>query len=212
MTKLRLLALLAVVALVLFPAIAFAAGPAFPCAFHGTVLVNGQNVPDGTTITITVGNGSYSTTTTTEAGVSRYGYTVNPATSYADGTAVTFKISGTTVAQSTWTEGANKEVDLSSGTPIIPGGGGITSVVVTSLPAGSAPTGNITNNVLYLGIPAGSQGTQGIQGIPGIQGPAGKGANNVLGIVGIVLAAIALILVVVVMMRKPQAAPPSPKT
>jgi hypothetical protein len=37
-TKLRLLALLSVVALVLFPAMAFAEGaPQLPCAFHGAV-------------------------------------------------------------------------------------------------------------------------------------------------------------------------------
>ena len=211
MTKLRLLALLAVVALVLFPAIAFAAGPAWPCGFHGTVQQNGQNVPDGTTITITVGNGSYSTTTTTEAGVSRYGILITPAgeTGYTDGTAVTFKIAGTTVGQSTWATGENVEVNLSSGTPITPGTCG---ACITGVQLGNA-TG-YSNGVITIDQNAitGAKGDKGATGDTGLTGPAGKGANNVLGIVGIVLAAIALILVVVVMMRKPQAAPPSQKT
>ena len=64
MTKLRLLALLAVVVLVLFPAISFAQGGVQPpCAFHGTVQVNGANVADGTVITATIGNDTYPTTT-----------------------------------------------------------------------------------------------------------------------------------------------------
>jgi len=207
MTKFRLLALLAVVALVLFPAIAFAAGPAFPCAFHGTVLENGQNVPDGTTITITVGNASYSATTTTEAGVSRYGILISPTTSYADGTPVTFKIAGTTVGQSTWTDGANKEVDLSSGTPITPGG----CTCITSAKLGN--TTSVSNGVLTIDQNAikGAAGAAGAPGAAGAAGAAGKNANNVLGIVGIALGAIAIIAVVVLMMRKPQvAAPPKP--
>jgi len=210
MTKLRLLALLAVVALVLFPAIAFAAGPAWPCGFHGTVQQNGQNVPDGTTITITVGNGSYSTTTTTEAGVSRYGILITPAgeTGYTDGTAVTFKIAGTTVGQSTWATGENVEVNLSSGTPIGPGG--CTCIITAQL----GNTTGVSNGVLTIDQNQikGAAGATGAAGAPGAAGADGKSANNVLGIVGIVLAAIALILVVVVMMRKPQAAPPSQKT
>jgi len=210
MTKLRLLALLAVVALVLFPAIAFAAGPAWPCGFHGTVQQNGQNVPDGTTITITVGNGSYSTTTTTEAGVSRYGILITPAgeTGYTDGTAVTFKIAGTTVGQSTWATGENVEVNLSSGTPIGPGG----CTCITTAQLGN--TTGVSNGVLTIDQNQikGAAGATGAAGAPGAAGADGKSANNVLGIVGIVLAAIALILVVVVMMRKPQAAPPSQKT
>ena len=209
MTKLRLLALLAVVALVLFPAIAFAAGPAWPCGFHGTVQQNGQNVPDGTTITITVGNGSYSTTTTTEAGVSRYGILITPAgeTGYTDGTAVTFKIAGTTVGQSTWATGENVEVNLSSGTPTP---GGCACITVAQL----GNTTGVSNGVLTIDQNQikGAAGATGAAGAPGAAGADGKSANNVLGIVGIVLAAIALILVVVVMMRKPQAAPPSPKT
>jgi len=91
--------------------------PVLPCRFYGTVLVNGEKVTDGTIITITVGSDAYTTTTTTVAGVSSYSYTVNPSTSYANGTPVTFKIAGTVVTQTaTWTNGSNVEVDLTAAT------------------------------------------------------------------------------------------------
>jgi len=208
MTKLRVVALLAVVALVLFPAIAFAAGPAWPCGFYGTVQVNGQDVRNGTSITVTVGSDPYYATTTTEAGVSRYGILISPTTSYTEGTPVTFKIAGTTVTMTaTWTDGGNKEANLISGTPITPG----TCTCITSAQLGN--TTGVSNGVLTINqnLIKGAPGIDGTPGTPGTPGTAGKDANNLLGILGIVLGAIALIVAVVVMMRKSQAAPPAPK-
>jgi hypothetical protein len=217
MTKLRLLALLAVVALVLFPAMAFALGeaPQLPCAFHGTVQVNGQDVADGTVITATIGTDTYTTTTPSAAGASTYSIVIaQPEGKNYDGLTVTFKIGNATATQTgTWQTGSIVALNLTKGTPITPIGGVITQVVVNALAAGSAPTAsyNSDTGVLTLGIPAGQAGVQGIQGIQGIQGEAGKAGSSVLGIVGIVLAVIAIIIAVVVMMRKPQAAaPPSP--
>jgi hypothetical protein len=216
MTKLRLLALLAVVALVLFPAIAFTQGgaPQLPCAFHGTVQVNGQDVADGTIITAMIGNATYTTTTPSAAGASTYKIVIaQPTGVNYDGMTVSFKIGNATASQTgTWQMGENLTLNLTKGVPITPtGGGGITQVVVQALAAGSAPTVsyNSDTGVLTLGIPAGAKGDQGIQGIQGIQGTTGKSASNVLGIVGIALAVIAIIIAVVVMMRKPQA-PPAP--
>jgi hypothetical protein len=214
MTKLRLLALLAVVALVLFPAMAFAQGgaPQLPCAFHGTVQVNGQNVADGTVITAMIGNATQATTTTD----STYRIIIaQPEGMNYDGLTVTFKIGNATATQTgTWQTGSNVALNLTKGTAPSGGtGGAITQVVVNALAAGSAPTVsyNVDTGVLTLGIPAGQTGAQGIQGIQGIQGEAGKAGSSVLGIVGIVLAVIAIALAVMVMMRKPQpAAPPSP--
>src|SRR5512136_1197561 len=97
MTKVRLLALLAVVALVLFPAIAFAQGGLQPpCAFHGTVQVNGQNVADGTVITATIGNDTYTATTTD----STYRVVIaQPEGKSYDGMTVTFMIGSATAGQ-----------------------------------------------------------------------------------------------------------------
>ena len=97
MTKVRLLALLAVVALVLFPAIAFAQGaPQLPCAFHGTVQVNGANVADGTVITATIGNDTYTTTTSD----STYRVVIaQPEGKNYDGLTVTFMIGSASVSR-----------------------------------------------------------------------------------------------------------------
>jgi len=216
MTKLRLLALLAVVALVLFPAIAFAQGGLEPpCAFHGTVQVNGANVADGTVITATIGNDTYTTTTSN----STYRITIAQpeGKSYA-GLSVAFNIGSAAVTQTgTWTIGGDVALNLTKGTAPSggTGGGGISTVVVNPLPAGSTPTVSYdaTTGTLTLGIPAGATGATGAAGQPGVAGPAGKNASNVLGIIGIVLAVIAIAIAVIVMMRKPQAAPsPPPKT
>lgn len=206
MTKVRLLALLAVVALVLFPAIAFAQGGLQPpCAFHGTVQVNGANVADGTVITATIGNDTY--TATTSDSTYRVVIAQPEAKSY-DGLTVTFMIGSATAGQTgTWQMGGNVAINLTKGTaPPIGGGGGITQVVVNALAAGATPTVSYdsTTGILTLGIPAGAAGTTGATGATGAQGPAGKNASSVLGLVAIIIAVIALAIGVIVMMRKPQ--------
>ncbi len=223
MTKLRLLALLAVVALVLFPALTFAQGGLQPpCAFHGTVQVNGANVADGTVITAMIGNDTYTTTTPSAEGASTYRIVIAQpeGDSYA-GLTVTFKIGNATVSQTgTWQMGGNVALNLTKGTSSTGTTGGITQVVVTALAAGATPTVSYdsTTGILTLGIPAGATGTTGAAGAAGATGPAGKNASSVLGIVAIVLAVIAIIIGVMVMMRKPQVAPipppppPAPKT
>jgi hypothetical protein len=172
-------------------------------------------VPDDTVITVTVGTNTYTTNPTTAAGVSSYYISITPVegASYGDAAPVTFKIADVIVGQSTWTDGANKEVNLSSGTPITPGG----CACITIARLGN--TTGVSNGVLTIDQNAikGAAGAAGATGATGATGAAGKNANNVFGIVAIVLAAIAIIVaVVVLMMRKPQAAapptPPSPKT
>jgi uncharacterized protein YdeI (BOF family) len=149
MTKLRLLALLAVVALVLFPAIAFAQGGLEPpCAFHGTVQVNGANVADGTVISAKLGNDTYTTTTTDSA----YRVVIaQPEGKSYSGLNVSFMIGNATVTQTaTWQIGGNVLVNLTRGVaPPIEGGGGITQVVVNALAAGSAPTVSYNPDTAY---------------------------------------------------------------
>ncbi len=206
MTKIRLLVLLAVVALVLFPAIASAQQPPeLPCGFYGTVTVDGADAPEGTVISALIdGNVTATTTTTSE---SRYSLIIaQPEGANNAGKTVTFMIGDRTADQtSTWEAGANKNVDLTVGVGPTDGqGGAIREVRVTALPAGGTPTvsWNATTGVLTLGIPAGATGPAGPTGPMGPEGPAGKDASNVLGIVAIVIAAIALIVAVVVMLRK----------
>jgi len=207
MTKVKLLALLAVVALVLFPALAFAQGaPQLPCAFHGTVQVSGANVADGTVITATIGNDTY--TTTTSASTYRVVIAQPEGKSY-DGMTATFKIGSDTAKETgTWQMGGNVALNLTKGTPGVtpPAGGGIGSVVITTLPAGGNATAsyNSTTGVLTLGIPAGVKGAPGDPGLIGPAGPAGKSASSVIGIIAIIIAIIAVAIAGMVMMRKPQ--------
>ena len=206
MTKVRLLALLAVVALVLFPAIAFAQGGLQPpCAFHGTVLVNGQSVADGTVITATIGNDTYTATTTTAAGASTYRIVIaQPEGKSYDGLTVTFMIGSATAGQTgTWQMGGNVAINLTKGTPQVTPGGGtlITGVQLGNSTGYDSVTGIITIDKSAI---TGAKGDTGATGAAGAQGPAGKNASSVIGIVAIIIAVIALAIGVMVMMRKPQ--------
>jgi hypothetical protein len=204
MTKVRLLALLAVVALVLFPAIAFAQGGLQPpCAFHGTALVNGQNVADGTVITATIGNSTYTATTTTAAGASTYRVVIPPpAQGSYDGLTVTFEIGNDTAGQTgTWQMGGNVALNLTKGTPQVTPGG-TCGTCITGVQLGN--TTGYNNGVITIKQSdiAGPKGDTGATGATGATGPAGgKGASSVIGIIAIVLAVIAICIAGVAMLR-----------
>jgi len=206
MTKIRLLALLAVVALVLFPALAFAQGgaPQLPCAFYGTVQVNGQNVADGTTVTAKIGNETYPATVDYSA--STYRVVISqPENKDYQGLTVTFMIGNADANETaTWSFGGNVHQNLTSGsTPITPGGSVINGVQLGNTTGYDPVTGIITINKNAITGPTGATGAA---GATGATGPAGKNASSVLGIVATVLAVIAILIGVMVMMRKPQKA------
>jgi len=212
MTKVRLLALLAVVALVLLPvlsSITLAQGPGLPCRFHGSVQVDGEDVPDETVITATIEGDDYTTTTPSDYGASTYSLEIAPAegTTYEDGAEIAFTVDGAAAGTSTWEAGGNVELDLSVGEAPSNGGGdggGITSVVIETLPAGSDATAELEDGVLTLGIPAGEQGEKGDKGDKGDQGEAGEAgsSNMVIAIIAIVLAAVAILVAFMAMRRK----------
>jgi hypothetical protein len=201
MTKVRLLALLAVVALVLFPALAFAQGaPQLPCAFHGTVQVSGANVADGTVIAATIGNDTYTTTTSN----STYRVIIaQPEGKSYDGLTATFKIGNDTAKETgTWQMGGNVAVNLTKGTPgTTPPPGGCCITVAKLGNTTGVSDGTLTINQNAITGPAGATGAI---GATGATGPAGKNASSVIGIIAIVLAIIAIAIGVMVMMRKPQ--------
>ncbi len=195
MTKFRLLALLAVVALVLLPAIAVAQGGLQPpCRFHGTVQVDGANVADGTVITATVDGTAYTATTT----ASSYSVTIaQPEGKSYEGKTVTFKIGADSASQTaTWTTGGNVAVNLIKGEPPLTPGG------MTEEQLKELIKEVIDANAATL---KGPKGDTGATGATGATGPAGKDASSVLGIVAIVLAAIAILGVGFVLMRKQKA-------
>jgi len=185
------------------------AAPELPCKFYGTVQEDGANVDDGTIISAIIDGAEVATTTTPAAGYGASSYAIiitQPEGKSFEGKTVTFKIGAGSAEQTgIWEKGGNVKLDLSVGeAPVIPGGGAITSVQVTSLPAGSTPTVdyNKTTGVLKLGIPQGEKGATGATGATGAQSEPGKNASNVFGIVAIVIAAIALVVAAVVMLRK----------
>ncbi len=196
MTKLRAVVLLSVVALLLFPAAAFAQNPPeLPCRFYGTVALDGADVADGTVIKAVV-SGTEFTTTTPAAGYGPSSYAVlieQPDGATYDGASVTFTIGGQAADQTaTWISGGNVNTDVSSGESTTPTGGGITSVVANSLPAGSAPTASLVGGQLTLGIPAGAAGADGAAGAAGAAGADGEDASG-----GVALPVIALVIAII---------------
>ena len=196
MTKLRAVVLLSVVALLLFPTAAFAQNPPeLPCRFYGTVALDGADVADGTVIKAVV-SGTEFTTTTPAAGYGPSSYAVlieQPDGATYDGASVTFTIGGQAADQTaTWISGGNVNTDVSSGESTTPTGGGITSVVANSLPAGSAPTASLVGGQLTLGIPAGAAGADGAAGAAGAAGADGEDASG-----GVALPVIALVIAII---------------
>lgn len=208
MTKLRVVVLLAVVALLLFPALALAdTPPEPPCRFYGTVIVDGAAVADGTVITAMIEGDPLTTATPAEGySTSTYAIKVGVDKEYTDGATVTFMIGDRAAAQTgTWTKGANVEVNLTAG-QAGPQAGAITDVQVTSLAAGSDPTvdWDSVSGVLTLGIPDGATGPAGAAGAEGPQGEEGAGAPGgiALPVVALVIAVIAVGVAVMSMRRR----------
>lgn len=198
MSKFRVVVLLAVVALLLFPAMALAQEPPErPCRFYGTVTVNGAQVADDTLITAMIGGVAVGNATTPYlAGPSTYSVLIEqPEGADYDGATVTFQIGGLTATQTgTWEAGKNEELNLSVGEAPVVTGGAITDVVITTLAAGESATADYdaTTGVLTLGIPAGAKGDKGDQGIQGLQGDPGEDAPG-----GIALPIVALVIAVI---------------
>ena len=208
MTKLRVVVLLAVVALLLFPALALAdTPPEPPCRFYGTVIVDGAGVADGTVITAMIGGDQLTTATPAEGySTSTYAIKIGVDTEYTEGATVTFMIGDRAAAQTgTWTKGGNVEVNLTAGQAGAQAGA-ITDVQVTSLAAGSDPTvdWNPVSGVLTLGIPDGATGPAGAAGAEGPQGEEGAGAPGgiALPVVALVIAVIAVGVAVMSMRRR----------
>ena len=208
MTKLRVVVLLAVVALLLFPALALAdTPPEPPCRFYGTVIVDGAAVADGTVITAMIEGDQLTTATPAEGySTSTYAIKIGVDTEYTEGATVTFMIGDRAAAQTgTWAKGGNIEVNLTAG-QAGPQAGAITDVQVTSLAAGSDPTvdWDPVSGVLTLGIPDGATGPAGAAGADGPQGEEGAGAPGgiALPVVALVIAVIAVGVAVMSMRRR----------
>src|ERR671917_1760379 len=193
MTKLRFLALLTVLALLLaLPAVA-SAQQVPPHVFHGTVTVNGLGAPTGTEVTALAGGQPAATDTVDQNGE----YTLLVPQSEGE---ITFQV-GTLAATETsnWEQGGANIVNLTAssfGGQPGPDGTPAPSVAGPAGPRGEpGPAGEVG--------PAGPAGPAGEAGPPGPQGPAGppgpqgpsgsSGIFGILGLIGFILAIIALI-------------------
>ncbi|MBE0481263.1 MAG: hypothetical protein IBX68_09820 [Dehalococcoidia bacterium] len=198
MTKLRVVVLLAVAALLLFPALTFAQGVDLPCRFYGTVLVNGAAVTEGTTITVAVGEDTYTTAVAASSyGASAFELKIEPGEGvhYAEGTPISFRIGDVAAPQTAaWEAGGNVRVNLAIG-ELPPTGGAIAAVNVEMISSSEAAYAEYdsTTGILTLYIPegeAGPAGPKGDTGATGAVGPAGSG-SIVIPIIAIIVAVIA---------------------
>lgn len=191
MIKVRFLALLSVLALLLtLPAMASAQSVP-PHIFIGTVTVNGLNAPAGTTITAMIGEDVRGTAAVGANG--SYEMQVAAGT----GSEITFMIDALTVAEpADWEQGGATVLNLSASS-IEGGGTGGTGGTGSEGPEGEqGPPGE-------QGVQgeAGLQGEQGLpgpagaQGATGPEGPAGSGGGGILAWIALILAIIALIAV-----------------
>lgn len=201
MTKMRFLALLAVLALFLtLPAIA-SAQQVPPHVFIGTVTVNGLDAPAGTPLTAVIGGVVQGSTTVEASGA--YTLLVNQ----GSGTDITFKIGNLDAAETaSWDQGGGTLLDLVAG-----GAGGAAGSVGPAGaqgPAGSDGADGADGERGAAGPagpsgPAGASGQDGAAGAagaPGSDGAAGQtgsagaaGAGGGLGLIGLILAIIALV-------------------
>jgi hypothetical protein len=200
MNKAKLLVLLLVATLLLFPAIALAQEEP-PCMASGKVTVDGLPAVDGTQISAIIGNETVATVATADG---KYNIKIREleGANYA-GKTVTFMIGTNTAAQTiTWGKGEVFLKDLTVGIPpITPGPGGTCCITTAQL----GNTTGVSGSVLTIDKSAikGDKGDTGT-GQTGPEGPAGKSANSVIGIIAIIIAIIAVAIAVVGMMRKPQ--------
>jgi len=210
MTKLRLLAVLAVVALVLLPVVALGQvqPPQQPCRFYGNVTADGYQVAASTAIKAMIAGDVYQTTTPAQGyGPSSYAVKMTPGNkTYTAGEAVTFMIGDRAAQQSgNWTAGGNFQLNLTAGgppQPTPPPGGGITGVQLGNHTGYDSKTGLVTIDKSAITGPAGAAGATGAAGAAGLPGKDAPG-GIVIPIVALVLAVIAIIVAIVVFMRKP---------
>ncbi len=123
MKRVLLVQATAVLAFLLCLGPALAQETQLPCRFHGTVLVNGEEVRQKTIITATIGEDMYCTSTPSVYGESTYLLQIVPPRreGYSEMTKVIFRINGQAADQTGyWEIGGNRELNLTAGGPALP--------------------------------------------------------------------------------------------
>jgi hypothetical protein len=202
MLKVRILALLTVLALLLtLPAVA-SAQQVPPHGFVGTATVNGLPAPVGTPVVALIGGEQHGSTMVSNNG--QYGpLLVSPGSV----TEITFRIGTLAATQTaTWEQGALESLDLTAssfsqpgpdGTPTGPGALGPQGERGPEGPAGPAGAAGPAGPAGPAGA-AGADGPAGPAGPQGAQGPAGPSGGGIIAWIALILAIIAIIGAIVV--------------
>lgn len=116
MPKIRLLALLAVLAVLLFPAAALAQPTV--CGFYGTAKADGYSASDGTSVTAWIDGAQVAETATSGAS-----YSLKVSGDYTGKTVYFYVGSLAATETATWEAGENKNVNLNAWTSAMPASG-----------------------------------------------------------------------------------------
>ena len=223
MTKAKVLALLAVMAMVLIvPAVAFAQAVP-PHIFIGSVTVNGLSAPSGTVVSAVVGGVEQGNATVSSAG----SYTLQ--VSQGSGTDIIFQIDTLTAAETaTWEQGGADVLNLTagstsaasaeagatgaSGSKGAKGATGAKGDAGDRGPAGPAGPAGSAGSAGSDGK-AGASGSDGAAGAAGADGSAGKagatgaaGGGGPVGLIALILSIVAILGVIGVYFASKQAA------
>jgi len=223
MTKAKVLALLAVMAMVLIvPAVAFAQSTSAPHVFLGTVTVNGLSAPSGTVVSAVIDGVEQGTTTVTGAGK----YTLLVHQSAGGGNDITFMADKLTAAETaTWRFGGGDLLDLTAGAGAAAAAGtegaagaagakgskGAKGDAGDRGPAGPAGPAGSDGKAGAAGAAgaAGSDGKAGAAGAAGPAGPtgaAGAGGGGPVGLIALILSIVAILGVIGVYFASKQSA------
>jgi len=220
MTKAKLLALVAVMAMVLIvPAVAFAQAVP-PHIFIGSVTVNGLSAPSGTVVSAVIDGVEQGNTTVSTAG----SYTLQ--VSQGSGTDVVFMVDTLTASETaTWQQGGADVVNLTAGTGAAAASGaagaegakgskgskgdkgdaGDRGPAGPAGPAGSAGSDGKAGPAGADGK-AGAAGPAGADGKAGASGAAGSGGGGPVGLIALILSIVAILGVVGVYFASKQSA------
>ena len=220
MTKAKVLALLAVMAMVLIvPAVAFAQAVP-PHIFIGSVTVNGLSAPSGTVVSAVIDGVEQGNATVSTAG----SYTLQ--VSQGSGTDVVFMVDTLTASETaTWQQGGADVVNLTAGTGAAAtateagadgakgskgskgdkGDAGDRGPAGPAGPAGAAGSDGSDGKAGAAGSD-GSAGAAGSDGKAGAAGPAGSGGGGPVGLIALILSIVAILGVIGVYFASKQSA------
>jgi len=221
MTKAKILALLAVMAMVLIvPAVAFAQAVP-PHIFIGSVTVNGLSAPSGTVVSAVVDGVEQGNTTVSSSG----SYTLQ--VSQGSGTDIIFMVDTLTAAETaTWQQGGADVLNLTAGSGVVAatsgaegaagaagakgakgdkGAAGDRGPAGPAGPAGAAGADGKAGPAGAAGAD-GKAGPAGADGSTGAAGPAGAGGGGAVGLIALILSIVAILGVIGVYFASKQSA------